>query len=164
MANVKFDLLGDPIPANHGQVGRNEHAPNAETSNKIRVLLCSGMNLREIAREVGLSVPTLRKHYFQNGAVSKAAARKVALSDQRAKVLLRLDAAADGGNVTAMKAQLAILDSQIAKVAAGEEEDRRAKGPGAPAPKGKKAASVDAAHEAEADFDDWLEEETGNLH
>ncbi len=164
MANVKFDLFGHPIPENHGQVGRNEHAPDAETANKIRVLLCAGMNLKTISVEVGLSVPTMRKHYFQNGRINKTVARKIALAEQRAKVLLRLDEAADAGNVSAMKTQLNVLDAQIAKLLAGEEEDRRSASPPARPMKGKKEAAIDAAHEAEADFGEWLEEETGNLH
>lgn len=155
----EFDLLGAPVPRNKGEPGRDAHAFDPEIAKKIRVLLCADMTLGRIAKEVGISTPTMRRVYFQNGGVNRAQAKRVALAEQRAKILLRLDEAADKGNVAAMKAQVQILDGQIAKAEADEEERRRAKAPAKP--EGKKARAIQAAHETETELEDWLDAESG---
>lgn len=100
---VEFDLFGNPLPRNAGQPGRNEHAPDDETARKIRCLLITGMALADIGKAIGLSVPTIRKHYFANGKVKAAQARQVAIAHQKAKVICQLDDQCEAGNVSAMK-------------------------------------------------------------
>ncbi len=145
-----FDLLGDPIPDNHGKPGANGHVPNAKTISKVRVLLVSGLTKKEIARALGISTPTLSKHYFNSGRINLRHARDMALAEQKAKTLLRLDEAADAGNVSAMKAMRAILQEEILR-----DNARDAQGGAAQKPtkakvlsQGKKAQLSDAAQAA----------------
>lgn len=106
----KFDLLGDPIPENKGNPGANGHVPTKENANKIRVLLLAGSTLDFIASQLGISAPTLRKHYFQNGRVKLDQARQRAINEMHAKSLLLLDAAAENGNVAAQKKMMDVVE------------------------------------------------------
>lgn len=108
--NQKFDLLGDPIPDGRGEPGRTGHIPTAENARRIRALLVAGMTNTQIAADLGITVPTLRKHYFHNGKVNAKLAREMAIAEMRARNVLRLDAEADKGNVSAMRALEPILE------------------------------------------------------
>lgn len=108
--NSKFDLLGDPIPEGRGKPGRTGHVPTAENARKIRSLLVAGLKNARIARELGITVPTLKKHYFHNGKVNAKLAREMAIAEMRARNILRLDAEADKGNVSAMRALEPLLE------------------------------------------------------
>ncbi|OWV64255.1 hypothetical protein CDZ97_10225 [Mameliella alba] len=110
LVDLKFDLLGDPIPDGRGEPGRTGHVPTAENARKIRALLVAGMKNQQIAKEIGISVPTLRKHYFQNGKIKARLAREMAIAEMRARNILRLDAQADKGNVSAMRALEPLLE------------------------------------------------------
>lgn len=136
----EFDLLGHPIPDNHGKVGANGHTPSAETINKVRGLLVSGIDKKDIAAELGITMPTLTKHYFQSGKINVRLARAKARSEQRAKLMLKLDEAIDGGNVSAMRTMKQILDeedlAERAREASGDPAKQSAKEK--PLPKGKK--------------------------
>jgi len=110
--SLKFDLFDNPIPENHGKPGANGHTPDAETTSKIRTLLVAGKGKKEIAEELGLSMPTLTKHYFHSGRVKVRDARKKALADQKAKTIMRLNQAVDKGNVTAMRTMLSIIEEE----------------------------------------------------
>lgn len=101
-----FDLFGQPLPRNLGQPGRNEHVATAENVNRVRVLLAAEWTRCEIAAELGISVPTLRKHYFRE----LTRGREIALREVRGKVMLALDAQVDRGNVGAMKTMLTIIE------------------------------------------------------
>lgn len=126
---VEFDLLGDPIPEGRGKAGRTGHVPTAENASKIRTLLVSGMTLGDIARQVGVSVPTLRKHYFHSGRVKPKVAREMAVSEAKAKNMLLLQRQADKGSVSAMKAlhaiyekaEMSILDEKLGADAGKEK-------------------------------------------
>ena len=136
----KFDLLGDPIPENFGKPGANGHTPTAENIKKVRGLLAAGMGKAEIAKELGISAPTLSKHYFQNGRLSLKAAKKKAQAEQRAKVMLRLEEAVDKGNVAAMKEMCRIIDAEeradlASELAKGGSSPKKVE---KPLPKGKK--------------------------
>lgn len=108
----RFDLFGHPVPANLGSAGRNEHAACPEIARKIRVLLLSGWTLQRIAEQVGLSAPTLRKHYFQNGKVNRRHAVEMAAAEQRARCLLKLDEQVEAGNVGAIKQMVKVIDER----------------------------------------------------
>lgn len=105
-----FDLLGDPIPDGRGEVGRTGHVATAQNVSRVRELLVSGMGKGAIAAELGISIPTLNKHYFESGRVSLAAARAKAVAESKAKALLLLNREAAKGNVTAIKAVLAAAE------------------------------------------------------
>lgn len=155
--DVRFDLLGDPIPQGKGKPGRDGHIPTAEKAKQIRLLLVAGFTFGGIARELGLSVPTLRKHYFQNGRVKYREARAQAIARERGRNLLMLDDQASKGNVSALKEIRKALDDAALDLAdrdAGSPARRKpvADQP-APRPAGKKAANTSAAHDAEAELE-----------
>lgn len=107
---VNFDLLGDPIPEGRGKAGRTGHVATKENASKIRVLLLAGMSVGDIAKHLGISAPTLRKHYFHSGKVNARLAQKMALSETRARNMIRLQEQADKGNVSAIKEMNRITD------------------------------------------------------
>lgn len=104
----EFDLFGHPLPRNLGRAGRNEHVATAENIDKVRALLLAGWRGDAIAQELGISEPTLRKHYFR----TIDAARRQALAESRAKVMVQLAGAAGTGNVSAMKELLRVIGEQ----------------------------------------------------
>ena len=93
-----FDLFGNPLPRNLGEPGRNEHVPTAENASKVRAFLIARWTVAEIAREIGVSAPTLRKHYFRD--LEKA--REIAVREVKGKVIFRLMEEAENGKVAAM--------------------------------------------------------------
>lgn len=117
----EFDLLGDPIPEGRGKPGATGHIATAENVNKVRWLLVSGMKKPQIAEHLGITIPTLNKHYFKNLSVRNA--QLAAISEVRGRTLLQLDKAAQAGSVSAMKeigkiakqAELECLASDIRK-------------------------------------------------
>lgn len=72
----------------------------------------SGWTLQRIAEQVGLSAPTLRKHYFQNGKVNRRHAVEMAAAEQRARCLLKLDEQVEAGNVGAIKQMVKVIDER----------------------------------------------------
>lgn len=96
-----FDLLGDPIPEGRGKPGATGHIPTAERVNKVRLLVVARWTSQQIAAEIGVSVPTLNRHYFRNGSIKRA--REVVIAEARGRVFLQLDRAAEAGSVSAMK-------------------------------------------------------------
>lgn len=105
-----FDLLGHPIPDNHGEVGRTGHVVTPENVNKVRSLVIAGWTARAIAEEIGVTGPTLTKHYLNSRPVREAKRR--ALSEAKATVLVQLSAAAAKGNVTAIKEMHRIVEKE----------------------------------------------------
>lgn len=109
------------MPEGRGKPGATGHIPTAENVNKVRWLLVSGMKKPEIAAQLGISIPTLNKHYFKKLTVRNA--QLAALSEARGRTLLQLDKAAQAGSVSAMKeiskivkqAELECLASDIRK-------------------------------------------------
>lgn len=157
----KFDLLGDPIPDGRGEPGRTGHIPTVENARKIRALLVAGMKNQQIARELGISVPTLRKHYFQSGKINARLAREMAIAEMRARNILRLDREADKGNVSAMRA----LEPLIEKA----ERDLIEREVGADAPReksqGVKRQRELMGHEADDDLErELMQEADGRVH
>ncbi|WP_145962855.1 hypothetical protein [Mangrovicoccus ximenensis] len=105
----EFDLLGDPIPENFGAAGRNGHVVTKESYNKVRLLVLAGMDAKQIGEEIGISAPTVRKHYFSRRSIKEAAGR--VLVEQRARMMILLDQAAAEGNVAAQKEMLRLIDA-----------------------------------------------------
>lgn len=97
-------LFGFAHSPRKGERGRPAHVWTQEISNKIKLLLAMGWNNGRIASAIGVTEPTLRKHYFSELKV-RAIARD-AMNAERAWQLWKLSAA---GNVGAMKAFDAFL-------------------------------------------------------
>lgn len=96
--SLDFDLFGEPVPPGRGKRGRPAHVRTQESSNKFNLLAATGSGLEEIAAVLGVSMPTLRKHYFFE--VERYEVAKLRL---KAKLLSGLMTEADGGNVAAAK-------------------------------------------------------------
>lgn len=60
-----LSLFGWPLPEPREKAGRPEHEPSDENRCKVMMLVAFGKTNAEIAKAVGLSQPTLRKHYLQ---------------------------------------------------------------------------------------------------
>lgn len=114
--------------------GRPAHVPSIENHNKILLLAATGHGEEDCAAAIGVSVPTLRKHYFS--AVKQFAAARLIV---RGEVLQRLAAEAADGNVAAMKELGKLLDR--AAMPGGGARQAKGKAP----KKGKKEEALDAA-------------------
>jgi len=67
------DLFGDPLQPDRNARGRPEHSWSLENSNKVLIAFARGMSVKEAATAIGVSVPTLYKHYFNECAKRQAA-------------------------------------------------------------------------------------------
>ena len=121
----EFDLLGDPIPDNRGKVGATGHIPTVENINKVRLLIVAKWTAAQIAEEIGISVPTLNKHYFRNKSIKHAKA--VSISEAKGRILLQLNKAAIGGNVTALKELLKLVEREELAMVSDTLTDRKPK-------------------------------------
>jgi hypothetical protein len=106
-----FDLLGDPIPEGFGKRGRPPHIPTEQNRNKVILLLAQGWTDKRIAGALGISEPTLRKHYFRELKV-----RDIARDRVEAIGMLTLWEQAKGGNTAAMKEFFRRHDAAISPI------------------------------------------------
>lgn len=98
--------------------GRPEYAPTSEEREKVRVLKAGGMSNEAICEVIGISEPTLRKHF--SSEIDRATA------NVRADLIMARYRSAMGGNVSAQ-------NKMIEQVSANEAQERRApKEPKAP--------------------------------
>ncbi|MGN5373271.1 hypothetical protein [Sphingomonas hankookensis] len=72
---MEVDLFGLPVVRRGEGRGRPEHRWTLENSNKVLLAFARGLSLDDAALVVGVSVPTLRKHYFSE--VKQQAAAKL---------------------------------------------------------------------------------------
>ena len=93
-----FDLFGDPVPEGHGRPGRPSHVATFENRNKVKMLLACGWDDDRIAGALGITRPTLRKHYLRELKIRAVARDKL---DAQRRVLLWQQGSA--GNVAAMR-------------------------------------------------------------
>lgn len=91
MAGENLGLFGWPVAEPRERAGRPEHVPTEENRNKIMMLLVFGLTNKEIAQAIGISQPTLRKHYLQQLA-------------ERSRARLQLDAIRYGALFEKVKA------------------------------------------------------------
>ncbi|MDP1026383.1 hypothetical protein Q5H91_04095 [Sphingomonas sp. KR1UV-12] len=142
----EVDLFGDAvIPRKEGR-GRPEHAWTLANSNKVLLAFARGMTVKQAATGIGVSVPTLRKHYSSEVAQREAAAIRFEMVQ-----LSRLNEGAKAGSVSAEKelgrrlekARLAELSDQVSQHAR----------PPRPAPLGKKAMAQQDAEEVRGRFE-----------
>lgn len=59
-----LDLFGEPLPAPRG-LGRPPHVPTDETRARVAQLHRAGEHQPAIAEALGITVPTLTRHYGQ---------------------------------------------------------------------------------------------------
>lgn len=135
------DLFGVPIPARRGKRGRPAHVWSQENSNRINLLFATGHEPKDCASALGISMPTLRKHYFFELEGHEAAALKL-----RAKNLASLAEQAESGSVAAIKE----LDQQIERgnlrTMSRNVQGRKSVEAEKPVKKGKKEMQTDAAN------------------
>jgi len=100
-----FDLFGNPLLTVDAKRGRPEHEPSEENIIFVMVLLASGQTNQEVAKRLGLSVPTFRKHYLH-------LIKHRELMLDRLKTKLRVTQIQQGlsGNASALNAALSMLD------------------------------------------------------
>jgi transcriptional regulator with XRE-family HTH domain len=105
------DLLGDPLRALPDRRGRRKLKFTTEVYDKVEVLRASGMTQEEIAKAIGITVPTLRKYFFQelqDGEVRTRADIIAAMAEKALK-----------GSVPAARLVLGLLDQGKAAVPIG---------------------------------------------
>lgn len=140
---VNFDLFGVPVLERNRMRGRPQHTWTLESSNKIKLLLALGWSNDRIANALGISLPTLRKHYFSELKV-RAVARDQ-MEAARAAKLFQLGI--EENNVAALKEFGRYLERNDAMVA-----DREIRGEDEPKVTrlGKKEIAAREAEEADA--------------
>jgi hypothetical protein len=94
-----LDLLGDPWSPPRDPRGRKRHRVTPQGRENVAQLKGAGASDDDIALQLGLSLPTLRKYYFRELSHGRSLARN--------EIVQALYAKAKAGNVTAMKAYLA---------------------------------------------------------
>lgn len=135
------DLFGDPVlPRAEGR-GRPEHRWTRENSNRVLLAFAAGYSVKEAATAIGVSVPTLRKHYFAEVAKRESAALRMEMVQ-----LARLNDAAGAGKTAAEKELFKRLEKARLRALS---QTVAAPGPAQPAPpkrrKGKKEEALEAA-------------------
>jgi hypothetical protein len=150
--SVDRDLFGDPIPEGFGGRGRPPHLVTDRNRNKVMVLLAVGWAPPRIAATLGVSMPTLKKHYFR-----ELRSRDVMLDRLKA---LHMTAVLDGvraNNIQAVKEMGRLLD-RIDAARFGIGADRDDEDDDAPPrrkpPVGKKELAAEAARSA-GEGSDW---------
>lgn len=148
MTDVILDLFGQPVLQRREGLGRPEHVWTKENSQKINLLFACGRDVKDVAAAIGISQPTLRKHYF-----SECAGRKVAAMRMRALQLTRLNDQAEIGNVAAEKALAAMIQAErIQSMNDRMTATPRGKAEPKPAKLGKKEEARAAAHGVSGKF------------
>lgn len=131
-----------------GQSGRPEHKPTRPSRDKVMLRAACNWSRQEIAMEMGISVPTLAKHYhteLETGWIK-----------MRGQALDMLKKSAKGGNVSAQGKLVALIDqsnpnwtpnsgTNANPTGKGAEEN---KGAEASEPLGKKGQQAEAAKTA----------------
>lgn len=141
------DLFGDPVIYRDAGPGRPPHERTAENANKVSLLFAMGRTISEAATALGITQPTLRKHYF-----SEVAQRDAMLLKLEADQLSRLHAETVKGNVGAMKELMARADRASLLGASRRVKARKADEPVKPAAKGKKQEQIAAAENVGGKF------------
>jgi hypothetical protein len=145
---LPFDLLGQAVPANKGQRARPQHAPTAENLEKAVLLYALGRKDAEVASAVGISIPTLKRHYFSSPDLQRV--RRSARMFFEGELLARLNRDSLAGKTGATEKLLKRLD----KAGLGLVDQRikdRGKTEKQPAP-GKKEAQQRLAQKVEGRF------------
>lgn len=151
-----FDLFGNPYIAEPPRRGRPPHVVTKETRNRVNMLVALGWTNPRIAGVLGITLPTLRKHYFFELRQRDTARDR--LEARRFEIVWRQ---AEAGNVGAMREVARLLDrndAMLAERSLSDAERKRESVPVASKP-GKKESDRLRALEADADLMRDLEEE-----
>lgn len=97
--------------------GRPEFAPTDEDREKVRVLKAGGMTNEAIAEVIGVSEPTLRKHFSYE--------LDIATAKVRADLLMARYRAAMGGNVQAQNKMIEQVSANAAQRKVSPEKDEK---------------------------------------
>lgn len=138
------DLLGHPVPANKGAKARPQHAPTAENLEKAMLLYATGRSDAEVAAAVGITPPTLRRHYFSSPELKRL--RRSARMVVEGQVLHALARAIADGKVAAIDKMLKRLDKSALGVIAPVLKKAK---------KGIKEQRVEDARYAGAGDEEW---------
>jgi len=142
LADRFFDLLGDEIPPEHTGRGRPPHVVTDEKRLKVMLLLALEKTEDQIAAAIGITAPTLRKHYFRLLKVRDDARLRL-----DGEIIATLAREAAGGNVGALKELNRLLDKHDHAKLSKAMTTRQGQAPAAsqPVPMGKKEkAKADA--------------------
>ncbi|WP_043062363.1 hypothetical protein [Brucella anthropi] len=100
--------------------GRPEFAPTDEDREKVRVLKAGGMTNEAIAEVIGVSEPTLRKHFSYE--------LDIATAKVRADLLMARYRAAMGGNVQAQNKMIEQVSANaVQRKVSPEKEEKKPK-------------------------------------
>lgn len=131
-AGCEVDLFGDIWTPPKDPRGRKSHARTPQLAEKIAFLVAQGATQEEISDAVGISVKTLAKYYSrelsEGPALAKAALGQMLLGK------------AKSGNVSAIKAMIALLEKGDATRADGRVRSRASGGSGSQSPAAPPAA------------------------
>jgi hypothetical protein len=111
-----------------------------ENSNRINLLFATGHSIKDAAAVLGITQPTLRKHYF-----SELEQWRIARLKLKARHLEHLHREGEAGNVTAIKELFKQMDR--GELAAASEAFTKAPKKAKPPKLGKKAELEAAARE-----------------
>ncbi len=139
MADVILDLFGDPVPPEHVGRGRPPHTVTEKNRQKVMLLLALERSDDEVASAIGITAPTLRKHYFR-----EMKARREARLRLDGALLGALASEAAAGNVAAVKELFKRLERHDNFKLAQSVADRGSKADQAPPPGKKEKARQDA--------------------
>ncbi|WP_100867094.1 hypothetical protein [Novosphingobium kunmingense] len=145
---LPFDLLGQPVPPNKGCKGRPQHVPTAENLEKAVLLYAQRKSDADVAAALGISIPTLKEHYFSTRELQ--AIRRNARAFVEGELLARLNRDSLAGKTGATEKLLKRLD-KAGLAALGERIKDRGKADKAK-PLGKKEAQKQAAGEVKGRF------------
>ena len=135
----EVDLFGCPVLVREAKRGRPEHVRTPEIAKRVSMLFAIGRTVEAVAAAIGVTQPTLRKHYF-----SEVQQRQALLDRLEADQLAKLFDQSANGRTAATKLLLDRCDdARAARFAAAVVKDRRQSDK--PAPKGKKEQQREAA-------------------
>lgn len=119
-----------------GAGGRKQYQPQDRDREKVAVLIATGMRAEEIALSMGITEPTLRKHFKVE--IETAHVRK------RAELHYTLFVEAKKGNVSAIRDMRAIFDQADLRALSDRVSQPKAEEPKEPAVGKKVQADIDA--------------------
>lgn len=105
---LPFDLLGQPVPKNKGCKGRPQHVATAENLEKAVLLYAMRKTDAEVAAALGITVPTLKAHYFSRAELQSI--RRNARAFVEGELLARLSRDSLAGKTGATEKLLKRLD------------------------------------------------------
>lgn len=145
LADAILDLFGDPVPPEHVGRGRPPHVVTDKNRQKVMLLLALERAEDDVAAAIGITAPTLRKHYFR-----ELKARHDARLRLDGALLGALASEAAAGNVAAVKELYKRVEKhdQVKLSQSVAARGSQAK----PVPLGKKEAARQAAEAMQGQF------------